>query len=206
MKLNIKNSIIIARLLLIIILFYIVLCFASNIYGPRCDMFCRIDKTAENLGPENIIGLSLTDLSVNEKKEIQKIIKKAFEGEWNYYYSGNEDKFDESVEDLYLAEGYQYFKKEMKEDRRYSIPENISEEDVSRFIKNIKFSKPRKYQDLDDRIGIVGGDYSCYRFFLFKKVNNQWKIEKEKWPTIKYHFNENLIIQELLEQKSSEKN
>lgn len=165
----------------------------------------EFNQVPENPDSEDNIGLSLANLSTDEEKEIQEIIKKAFEGQWLYrYYHKNEDEMDELIRYLYLPEEYQQFKREIKEEYKYIGREN-SLEDISYSLEKMRFSKPRKYKDLDGRIGIIAGPESGgIYYFLFKKVNNQWKIEKEKWSSIKYYFDETLIIKELIEKENNE--
>ncbi len=138
------------------------------------------NQIPENPDPEDVMGLSLASLSANEEKEIQEIIRKAFEGQWLYRYCyKDEDEMDDLIENLYISKEYQQFKREIKEEYKYISREN-SLENISYSLEKMRFSKPRKYKDLDDRIGIIAGNGNIH-YFLFKKINDQWKIEKEIW-------------------------
>lgn len=163
------------------------------------------NQIPESPNPEDVIGLSLANLSANEEKEIQEIIKKVFEGQllFRYYYK-SEDEMDELIENLYLPEEYQQFKKEIKEEYKYLGRED-SLENILYSLEEMRFSESREYKGLDDRIGIIGEPkFSRTHYFLFKKIDNHWKIEKEIVSTIKPCFiSEDLIIQELLEQKNN---
>lgn len=170
------------------------------------DCFYQFNQILENPDPEDIIGVSLASLPVSEEKEIQEIIKKALEGQLLYrYYYKNEGEMDELIENLYLSEKYQQFKKGLKEKYEYVSRENSLKE-ISYSLKKIRFSKLRKYEDFNDRIGIIAKpEFGSTYYFLFKKVNGQWKIEREILPDIRLcYFNEVSIIQQLLEQENNE--
>lgn len=111
---------------------------------------------------------------------------------------------DELIENLYMSEEYQQFKKRLKKEYE-CVGREDSLKDISFSLEKMRFSKIGKYKDLDNRVGIVAGPKSGnVHSFLFKKVKNQWKIEKEKWPMIKYFFDEHLAAKQLLEQKNNE--
>ena len=166
----------------------------------------RFNQIPKNSDTEDALGLSLANLPVNEEKEIHNIIKKSFEGQYLYrYYHKNEKEMDKLIEDLYIPEEYQRFKKELKEEYKYVERENVSLEDISYSIEKMRFSKIGKYKNLGSRVSIVAGPESGnVHSFLFKKVNSQWKIEKEKWSMIKYFFDEHLAAKQLIEQKNNE--
>ena len=205
MKFNIRKLAIIVALL--IVLGAVVLAVMNERDSKsREQWFDReFNQIPENPNPENIIGLSLANLSADEEKEIQEIIKKAFEGQWLYrYHYKSEDEMDELIRYLYLPGEYQQFKREIKEEYKYIGREN-SLEYISSSLEKMRFSKPRKYENLDSRIGIIAGpEFGSIYYFLLKKMNNQWKIEKEKWPSIKYYFDETSIIKELIERENNE--
>ncbi len=193
---------------LLSILIIIVLTIQGEHELKKQNFFYEFDQAAENSNSENVIGLSVANLSPEKEKEIKNIIKKAFEGQWNYYYDKNEDKLDESIRELYITEEYLLFKEEIKEELENNQSQyeyiNFTKEDVPNFIEDIKFSKLRKYRDFNDRIGVIAGFSGSNKFsmqyFLFKKENNQWKIEKERITyTSPYELPnaEILIIEEL---------
>ncbi len=166
------------------------------------ECFNRIPESPDS---EDIIGLSSTSLSIDEEKKMQEIIKKAFEGQllFRYYYK-NEKEMDELIEDLYLSEEYQQLKKEIKEEYKYQNRED-SLENISHSLEKMRFSKSRKYKGFNDRIGIIGElKLGSAHYFLFKKIDEHWKIEKEIVSAIKPCFiDENSIIKELIEQKEN---
>lgn len=178
------------------------------------SFFYEFDQAAENPSFENTIGLSVARLSLEEKEEIKSVIKKVFEGQWNYYYDKDEGKLDESISGFYLSGEYLLFKEEIKEKLKNNQDQygyiNFTKKDVPNFIKDIKFSKPRKYKDFNNRIGVIAGfsgnNSFSIQYFLLKRENNQWKIEKERITyTSPYELpnTEMLIIEKLMEQKNS---
>lgn len=170
------------------------------------NCFYQFNQISENPDPKDIISVSLANLSASEEKEIQEIIRKAFEGQYLYrYHYKNEDEMDKLIENLYLPEKYQQFKKKLKKEYECVGREN-SLKDISYSLEKIRFSKIRKYKDINNRIGIIAQPKSCgIYYFLLKKIDNQWKIEEEILPDIRYcSFNEDSIIKQLLEQKNNE--
>ena len=205
MKSNIKK-VIVGILFLVVLLVVVVILGKHNLTIKSEQKFHdRFNQIPENPDPEDIIGLSLANLPANEEKEIHEIIKKAFEGQYLYRYQyKSEDETDKLMEDLYIPEEYQQFKEKLKEGYK-SVNRENSLEDILSSLKKIKFSKLREYRDFDDRIGIIGEPKSCNaHYFLFKKVDNYWKIEKEIWHIKSRFLDETLIIKQLIEQKNNE--
>ncbi len=188
MKLNTKDPVMIAKIAVVmsfgIILSYIIV---GRIYQDliHCDTFCRIDKMiVENIDSNNVIGSrSIANLDPADEEEIKSIIKKSLKEQWIYYNDESSDNLDESIKELYLPEEYQNFKKEMeyeKENRKlYGAPVEFTPNVLSSYVRNIEFTKFIKYKGLDDRIGVIAGSFNLH-YFIFKKIDNQWKIEKEK--------------------------
>ena len=235
MKLNTKKVIVIATLLFLVLGIVILTIFNRHeMKVGEQSMSRRHDQIPENPDPEDIVGLSSVKLSANEEKEIKEIIKKEYNGQWKYCRTGDDSEIEE---ELYLPDIYQLFKQEIEVetefefDKRCREERDITQKEMDYFSKNIKFSKFRKYRDLDDRVGVIvsfGGiyyapfikesqnkapfsfdigiitSYGKSNYFLFKKVNNQWKIERKLFPTMKHFFNEASTIQQLLEQKNNE--
>jgi len=194
------------------ILAIITLAIQGEYESKKRGFFYHFDQTVENSNLKNITGLGFADLSLKEEKEIRNIIKKAFAGQWNYYYDKDENKLDKFIKDLYLPEEYLLFKEEIKETLKHNQEQyeyiNFTKEDVPDFIKKIEFSKFRKYRNLDDRVGVMAGfsgrNSLSMQYFLFRKVNDQWKIEREKITYTSPHelpSTEASIIEELIIEK-----
>lgn len=144
-----------------------------------CDIYCKFNEDAKDLEYQKSIGLSIVNLSSSEDREIKNILRSTLEKQRSHYNDEDPDRIDELIIGLYLPEGYQSFKEQMKyekEERKQhgSYIESTPDAVVS-YMKNIKFSKFRKYNGLDDRIGIIAGSH----YFLLKKINNKWIIENE---------------------------
>lgn len=161
------------------------------------NFFYQIDQISLN----SEIGLNITDLSIADKSEIEFIVYKIFDYQWNYFYSGEEKLLDRQyINDLYLSGSYQPVREKLQNrlaenyndvgtQNQYGY-RNYNSSDISRFLQEIKFSKPRKYEGLNDRLGIMAGFYdekthkSDIHYFLFRNLDNQWKIEKEAFPDL----------------------
>lgn len=178
------------------------------------EFFYQIEQTS----PNDDIGLTTVELFSVDKSEIEFIIQKVFDYQWNYFYDREEKLLDRQyIKDLYLPEGYQPVKEQLKNrlaenyndvgtQNQYGY-RNYNSSDISRFFQETKFSKPRKYKNLDNRVGIMAGFYdgktykSDIQYFLFRKMDNQWKIEKEVMPDLGYLYGlpdkEIAIIKEL---------
>lgn len=199
------------------VLTIIILTIQSEYELKKQDFFYKFDQAVENPNPESAIGLGVANLSLEEEKEIKSIIKKTFEGQWNYYYDKDENKLNESIKRLYISKEYLLFKEEIKEKLKNNQDQyeyiNFTKKDIHNFIKDLEFSKFRKYKGFNDRVGVIAGfsgsNSFSMQYFLLKKENNQWKIEKERTTyTSPYELpnTEMLIIKELIEQKNNDSN
>ena len=199
-----KKTIITGILLLAILLTIIVVLNKYNLTRLSEKQFSKcFNQIPESSDHGDVIGLSLAKLSTNEEKEIHEVVRRAFEGQHLYrYYYKNEKEMDKLIEYLYLSEGYQQFKREIKEEYEY-VNRESSLENILSSLEKMRFSKPRKYKDLDDRIGIIAGNGNIH-YFLFKKVNDQWKIEKEIWHMKPCFLDETSIIKQIIERSNDE--
>lgn len=193
--------------LLLTVFFSTIAMYLNRCYSDQNEQkfYSRFNQIPENPNPKDEFGLSLANLPVDEKKEIQEIVKKALEGQYLYRFCHkNEEEMDELIESLYISSEYQNFKEEYKKEYK-SQCNNISLEEILSSLEKIRFSKIWKYENLNDRIGIVAGPESGnIHSFLFKKINNLWRIEKEKFAMIKYYFDEHSAAKEILEQEKNE--
>jgi len=191
----------------------------------------KYNQIPENPDSEDVVGLSLANLSAEEEKEIKEVIKKEYNSQWKYCQTFGDDR---EINKLYFQDGYQLFKQERETkygyDRWCQGERNITQKEMDYYGKNITFSKFRKYRDLDDRIGVVvlfGGiyyapfikkdqnnsfssfnigiitSYSECNYFLFKKIDNQWKIERKLFHSGKHFFDEISIIKQFLKQENN---
>jgi hypothetical protein len=226
MELNIKDPVMIAKIMVAmsvgIVLSYIIISYAYQDL-TRCDVICRLNKNIiENSVSENVIGKrSVANLNLAEEEEIKSIIKKVFENQWNYYNCENEMTLDRLyIKELYIIEEHQNIKEELKKNLAVNYNDsgttnqygykNYNADDISRFIGEIQFSKPIEYESLNGRTGIFAGFNDNrsrkidFHYFLFKKIGNQWKIEREKIAiTSPYELTdaEAYIIKEILQKE-----
>jgi len=160
----------------------------------------------------NVIGIKSTSISFFDKMEIHDVIKKALRAQWTYYYDKDKNKLDRSIKNLYLSGEYQCSRIGMEDTKQYSVPNPISSEYISqRFkdIENLRFTKPRGYDNFDNIVGIASGYPSQIgtQFFILEKIEDKWKIKNED----KIYFEDigalsnvgNSIIQQLIEQKEN---
>ncbi len=126
-------------------------------------------------------GIGTAKLSSSDENRIHKMIKEIVNTEAQYYKTGKEENI-EKVKGLFiLDERYEQFKEVLKfNDDSYGK--------INGKIKKIKFSSPRKYKGLNDRMGILSHtkfDISnssassdiLLQLYIFKRVDNKWKIE-----------------------------
>ncbi|NAS88307.1 hypothetical protein C4E24_00975 [ANME-1 cluster archaeon AG-394-G21] len=158
------------------------------------------------------LGIEIVKLSSSEEQELHSMIEEVIKEGFSYYDTGKEKEF-EVVRDLFLPEEYERVKleidrtrekREMWEGEDCKVPIEISEK---------KFSQPRKYKELNNRIGIIiiipfiSPDFlgsGCIAkpkyIFIFKKMNNEWKIEKMWSVSIRLEWSEENIIQILFQE------
>lgn len=206
-----KATIFLFVFLLLSVVVLIAIIIQDELRMKKQNYFYVFNKVSENASLKNNNDISLINLSSDKEKEIHNIIRKSFEGQWNYYYDENENKLDQSIKDLYYSKGYDYFRKEMEDEftKQRGRYEGIISGDIPRFIKKIEFSKFRGYRDLNNRVGLIAGFMDTkndMHYFLFKKVNDHWKIERERMPMFfsVLSCEDDSIIKQLLEQQNNE--
>jgi hypothetical protein len=136
------------------------------------------------------LGIENPKISSEEEKSLYLITVEAVKAQLEYSAVKN-DKFLEEVINLYLPEEFERYKGAIKSTGGYR-PDGATYQtykDEYQFyneIKTIKFSKPRIYEGLPDRIGIINyvefNDSKANRLtqiFILKNVNSEWKIEKQ---------------------------
>ncbi|MEA1936575.1 MAG: hypothetical protein U9N04_00495 [Patescibacteria group bacterium] len=193
----------------------------------------KYNQIPESPNSKDLIGLSSIILPASEEKEIKEIIKKEYNSQWKHCFAGNNSEMSELYlpDEYQLFKQKVEAETEFEFDRRCREEMDITQKEMDYFTKNTVFSKFRKYRDLDDRVGVIvsfGGiyyspfikknqnkipfsfnvgiitAYSRSNYFLLKKTNNYWKIERKLSQERKHFFNETSIIKQLLEQKNNE--
>lgn len=144
------------------------------------------------------LGVEIVALPPEEEQKFHLMIEKVINAGFRYYDTGEEKEF-EVVRDFFLPEEYERVKEKIESVKAsdskifqnyYKIPTETAK---------LEFSQPRKYRDLENRIGIISSivdkpkDYYCkygikgqicpkepFYIFLFQKIDNEWKIERMK--------------------------
>ncbi|MDP3057164.1 MAG: hypothetical protein Q8N37_01405 [bacterium] len=131
------------------------------------------------------LGIETAKISEEEIKKFNGIIEKIIKAQEEYNSTKKEESL-EKVKNLYLPGVFEAHKEESKRlITRYPL-------EVNDTIGTLKFSLPRIYKNLFDRIGIISlVDFSfsqeldgwpgiILQVFIFKNVNGEWKIEKQQ--------------------------
>lgn len=150
-------------------------------YAGVFDLLMRDRSFITSAEHREKFGIETTKLSSSDESRLHEIIKEIVNTEAQYYETRKEDDI-EKVKDLFmLNERYEQFKEDVKVDSN-------SYKRVNGKIRKIKFSNPRKYKGLDDRIGILShtkfdisnssaSSDTLLQLYVFKRVDNEWKIE-----------------------------
>ncbi len=163
--------------------------------GKEDDFVFNMGTTQDhwkNLGIEN------AKMSSAKEEKLYLITVELIKAQLEYY-SANKDDVLEKVQDLYLPESFAQFKEYIKGES--GERDARSGNQTYNKIKSIKFSKPRSYKDLPDRIGIItyvefitADTNNLGQLFIFKNVNNKWKIEKQDKIIVRLDAEENVLI------------
>jgi hypothetical protein len=139
-------------------------------------------------------GIKTINLLPAVEEYLHLMIKKVIEAGSGYYLKAD-DKEIEKVRSLFLEEEFENLKRKINEARRKEELSLIMEvKDCGILTQSLgtKFSKPRKYKLLENRLGIMvyipfkafnflkGGCWDHHSFlFIFKQdENKEWKIER----------------------------
>lgn len=179
-----KKTILLFVIILIWLFSYIFLVIKKE---KEIELFNQFNQISDS---QNNSGINLVKLSSSEEREIQNIIIKAFKNQWKYFYNRNESNLDDSMRNLYSKEGYLVLKEEVKliVKRNENGYEYFTPEKIEQFAKKIKFSEFRSFKNINGKIGIIAGFSSNeflgvnIHYFLMKKTEDNWQIEKELIP------------------------
>ncbi|MDF1498257.1 MAG: hypothetical protein P1P85_02795 [Patescibacteria group bacterium] len=213
---------IIALIVVLISAVIIVLSCASNKFFHEYKFFDLLFVPIElrtTIEHEKTLGIETAKISYRKEKKLDLMIKESIKAQLEYY-STEKDENLEKVKDLYLPDGFEQYKEFTKEkvsslksflNKDSSYNKIVSETFSYNNIKTIKFSQPRTYKGLPDRIGIINYvnfinnpgaiDSVLSRIFIFKNINGEWKIEKQKEILIRTEWAEESLIQEIKDGK-----
>lgn len=154
---------------------------------------------------QKALGIKTANMSGKEEKELNSMINESIKAQLEYY-STEKDESLEEVKNLYLAEEFERYKEYVKLYASFQQAKNGNQSYDK--IEKIKFSPPRTYKDLPDRIGIItfikfnyNYNYSndITQIFIFKNINGEWKIEKHIEVNIQLGATEASLIEEIID-------
>jgi hypothetical protein len=190
-KLNIKISRIIKLLFLTIsiigIIAVIILSYVSEKHFDYrlFDLIFIPIELRTPLSHEKALGVETAKISSEEENKLYSMINESIKARLDYYSSEKEKEL-EKVRDLYLPEEFEKYKEDAKKGLRYFYDTRNEKQSYEK-IEDMKFSKPRVYKSLEDRIGVINlvrfeSEYinNIYQILIFKKINGRWVIEQEK--------------------------
>ncbi|MBU3925424.1 hypothetical protein KKB43_06875 [Patescibacteria group bacterium] len=152
---------------------------------------------------QKIYGIETAKISSEEEKNLNEKIKKSIKAQLEYYTTKNEESL-EKVKNLYLPKAFEQYKEYVK--LFSTFQEAKSGNQSYDKIEKMKFSPPRIYKDLPDRIGMINFIKFNYRdnseitqIFIFKNTNSDWKIEKQVEVNIQLGETEAGLIKQIID-------
>lgn len=198
-------GIIICFIMVFFLLFTIIRKYYPNEFGKvfkSLGLF-QVDpfKTSEEYRQR--LGVEIISAPLFYEENLHLMIKNVYKKGLDYFNTGDNRNFKET-ESYFLPEEYERIKQGIEKSRQECQKQKEQykndslhwcEEGADFSLSEIKFSQPRKYRDLPERIGVMaivpviysnyidviiggGGTSSQYHIFIFKQINNEWKIEK----------------------------
>ncbi len=131
------------------------------------------------------LGIETAKISEEETKKLNEIIEKVIRAQEEYNSTKKEESLDK-VKDLYLPGVFETYREESKKLTTFY------DRSITDTVETLKFSSPRTYKNLSDRIGIISliefsfsqnldaWPRGILQVFIFKNINGEWKIEKQK--------------------------
>lgn len=131
------------------------------------------------------LGIKTANISEEERIKIIAVIKEVVKAQEEYNLSKKEESLDK-VKNLYLPGIFEVHREEAKKLTTFYAS------DITDTVETLKFSSPRIYKDLPDRIGIINNIVFSFsqeadvwprdilQIFIFKNTNKGWKIEKQQ--------------------------
>lgn len=158
------------------------------------------------------LGIDNAGISSEEEKNLYQIVAEAVKAQLKYSASKKEESL-EGVKNMYLSEEFEQYKKAIMDDGGYHASGAVYHIPTDEYyyisdIKTIRFSKPRIYGGLPDRIGVINyvefndsSANSLAQIFIFKNVNSEWKIEKQRETIARFDLDEDSLIREIKDGK-----
>lgn len=194
--------------------------FISSKIFPNYSFFDLLFVPVElrtTLEHQKALGIETAKISGAEVKKLDSMINESVKAQLEYYSTEKDDSLDK-VKDLYLPEAFEKYKGDAKtyatdnkEIQKYYKDEKIKFGTGTQSydkMGQVKFSSPRTYKGLPDRIGIMnlimfkGGNINnLTQLFIFKNVNGEWKIEKQGEMNANPDVDEKISVQEVKDGK-----
>lgn len=192
--------IVISISIITIILSYI----SSNFFHYRLfDLLFIPVELRTTVEHQKALGVETAKISSTEEEKLDSMINESVKAQLEYY-STEKDESLEKVKNLYLTNEFEHYKEYAKINAGY--PE-IKKQSYDK-IEQIKFSKPVTYKVLPNRVGIINfikfKDYytnNLEQLFIFKNINGEWKIEKQREIVATPDVDEDILIQEIKNEK-----
>ena len=158
------------------------------------------------------LGIENAQMSSEEEERLYLMTVESVKAQLTYL-STRKDESLEKAEDLYLMEEFEKYKENIKSGGGYQLYGGVYQSAGNEYqfyneIKTIKFSKPRMYNGLSGRIGILNyvefNDSNANhltQIFIFKNINGEWKIEKQSEIIVRLDISEDGLIQEIKDGK-----
>lgn len=148
-------------------------------------------------------GIETAKISSEKEKKLNSMIDESIKAQLEYY-STKKDESLEKVKNLYLPEAFEQYKEYVK--LFSTFQEAKSGNQSYDKIEKMKFSPPRIYRDLPNRIGMINFIKFNYRdnseitqIFIFKNTNSDWKIEKQVEVNIQLGETEAGLINQIID-------
>lgn len=204
------NKKLIKILTLVIVLLGVIILILSHLSNKFFDykfpdMLLAPIELQTTIEHEKALGVKTAKISRAEKKELESMINKSVKAQLEYYSTEKEESL-EKVKNLYLPDGFEEYKEDAKRKLAYFY-DTRSEKQSYEKMEQLKFSKPRTYRDLPGRVGVIsfakfiddhGNTYSTLNpIFIFKKIDGEWKIEKQTGVSVRNEWSEESLIQKI---------
>ena len=164
-------------------------------------------------------GIEEIKLSSQEERKLHLMIEQVLSAGFDYDEKRNEVIF-EPLKDMFFVETYNEFMQLINNFGYFELDKNAWLPCRSPSEIKIKFSGPREYRDLENRVGMIvfvsfpesiflKNDYRCSHgsryVFIFKQIDNKWKIEKMSSVFKSPKWTEGGLIQSIIEDNENKK-
>ncbi len=201
---NPKNIKIIFLVTISMGVFIIIIFLISSKIFPEFKFFDLLFVPVElrtTIEHQKALGIETASISYWQEKKLDSMINDSIKAQLEYY-STEKDESLEKIRNLYLPNGFEQYKEDVKFYANYPESKNLAYDK----IEQIKFSKPVIYKVLPGRIGIMNlvkfdNVNPIEQVFIFKNINGEWKIEKQRKISANPNVDEDILVQEIKDGK-----